>query len=171
MAAYIETGNAAEAASSAYSVQTRSSAKTKGSLVLDRPHVLAELARRRERLIARHELSEDRVIEELRRIAFANLDDVATWGPDGVTVLSSTTLTEGTRAAVESVESIPTQQGPRVRVRLHNKLAALEALLARMTPTPAEQRGATVGVQVIIEGGPTGLEVPAGAEVRVTVAP
>lgn len=169
---FMRTMNATEAACRAYPNQARRSASTQGMRLLDRPHVVQELARRRERLMAKHEITRDRVLEELRRIAFANLDDVAAWGPDGVTPKPSDTLTPDVIAAVEQVESVPSEHGPRVKVKMHPKKAALDTLLQYLTPSPAEQRaGSGSGVQVILEGGPTGLEVPAGAQVRVTVAP
>jgi len=80
----------------------------------------------------------ERVIEELRRIAFADVREVMKWNrepvmsPDGevlgivdrVTVTASDKLTDSSAAAIKSVF----QKAGSLRVELHDKRAALEAL-------------------------------------------
>jgi phage terminase small subunit len=94
--------------------------------------------RRRVRREKKEEDLRERVIEELRRIAFADVRDVMKWNrepvmsPDGevldvidrITVTASDKLTDSSAAAIKSVF----QKAGTLRVELHDKRAALEAL-------------------------------------------
>lgn len=71
-------------------------------------------------------ITADRVMEELGRMAFANMRDYVEWGPEGVTVRDHTLLDEDQTAAVADVE--PKGNGKAARVKLYDKLAALNAL-------------------------------------------
>jgi phage terminase small subunit len=66
----------------------------------------------------------DRVVAELARIGFADIRQVVSWGPDGVLVLDSTTLSDDAVAAIAEVSK--TREG--MRVKLHDKVTALEKL-------------------------------------------
>lgn len=145
------------------------SAAAIASRMLNAPHVLLELARRRDQLMEKHGISLDLILEELRRIAFARMSDVADWDRGRIDVKGSAVLPESAIAAISELSS--TEDGP--RLKLHPKLPALLALMERLDPSEAEKRrgvGATgSGVTLIIDGGPTGLEVPTGPSVTVHV--
>jgi len=99
--------------------------------------------RRRVRREKKEEDLRDRVIEELERIAFADVRDVMKWNrepvvsPDGevldvvdrITVTASEKLSDSSAAAIKSVF----QKAGSLRVELHDKRAALEAL-GKATP-------------------------------------
>jgi phage terminase small subunit len=164
---YLKDFNATQAAIRAGFTDKPTSAKSIGSRILNEPHVIIELARRREQLMEKHGVSLDLVLEEVRRIAFANLGAVANWTANEVTLIPKEQLTEAAIATIAEIEATedPGEFGTkrRVRVKLHPKLPALIALLERLEPSAAERaRGLTGsgGVQLIIDGGPTGLEVP-----------
>lgn len=81
----------------------------------------------------RSQVTQDRVIEELARIAFADMRDYFVWGPgkDGesrVIVRPSTELTDDQAAAVAEVSQTVTAAGGTLRVKLHDKMAALNLL-------------------------------------------
>lgn len=67
----------------------------------------------------------DRVIVELSKIAFADLKDFVQFGPDGVIILPSATVDGTVLAEVSETE---TQSGGTRRIKLYDKLKALELL-------------------------------------------
>lgn len=73
---------------------------------------------------ARTGVTADRVVQEIARVAFASLRDVMTWGPAGALVRPDNEITIEAAAAIAEVAE--TKDG--VKVKLHNKIAALEQL-------------------------------------------
>jgi phage terminase small subunit len=71
-------------------------------------------------------ITADRVMEELGRMAFSNMRDYVEWGPDGMTLRDHALLDEDQTAAVADVE--PKGNGKLARLKLYDKLAALNAL-------------------------------------------
>lgn len=140
-------------------------AKVYASRYLDRPHVLLELAARRSQLQAKNELSLERVLEELRRVGITKLSDVASWNSSGVLILHpKEVLTDEQLSAIASIEEIPGMFGSALKVKMHNKVAALKDLRKHLSPSPAESRFGALGgsggsATIVIEGGPTGLEI------------
>lgn len=81
----------------------------------------------------RTQVSQDRVIEQLVRIAFADIRDFITFGPEGVTIKKSDTV-DGT--VVSEVSN--TQVG--VKVKLNDRIRALEMLSRHLGLFAAEKR-------------------------------
>lgn len=77
-------------------------------------------------------VSQDRVIEELARIAFGNLRDFSMWNSTGVTLKDSETLTEAQAASISEVSHISNKGGDTKRVKQHDKVKALELLMRHM---------------------------------------
>jgi len=71
-------------------------------------------------------ITADRVIEELGRMAFSNMRDYVDWGPKGMKLRDHALLDEDQTAAVADVE--PKSNGKLARLKLYDKLAALNAL-------------------------------------------
>ncbi len=92
---------------------------------LHSPAVRAAIEARVRDLRARNEHLVDRVVEELCRIAFADLRDAVEWGPDGVRVRPSRDLTPELTSAVCEVSE---DRHGRVRLKKHDKVRALELL-------------------------------------------
>lgn len=137
-------------------------AKVYASEWLVRPHVIAELADRRQLLMEKHELTLDRLLEELRRVGFANISDLIQWDDNGLTLRPSSTLPESQLAAVAEISEISSKGKTKLAVKMHPKLEALCQLLKHVAPTTT--RGGSTAPReevatIIIEGGPTGLEV------------
>ncbi len=89
-----------------------------------RAAIEAAMARRSERL----GITQDRVVAELARIAFADIREFVDWDGDGVTVRASRELgPEQTACVAEIVESAG-KTGKGVRIKLHGKIQALAAL-------------------------------------------
>jgi phage terminase small subunit len=69
-----------------------------------------------------------RIVSELAKIAFARPKDYFAWGPDGVTVKASEELNDDQAAAIAEVSQTITPAGGTIRVKLSDKLTALEKL-------------------------------------------
>jgi len=105
--AYIAAGYAPRAASSC------------SAELLRKPRVQQALAT----YCQRRDLTVDRVLDEVRTVALARLEDVAEYEPGRGLVLKSDALAHG---ALESLEDVVDAAGQRkVKIRLHDKLAAL----------------------------------------------
>lgn len=127
---FLETGNASEAYRQAYDV-SRMSEKTVRKRACEeaqKPAVAARIEDLRDQAAERHDVSVGRIITELARVAFADISDVASFGPEGVKVKDSAGLTENQRRAIAEVSETKTQAGGTVRVKQHDKLKALELL-------------------------------------------
>jgi phage terminase small subunit len=77
---------------------------------------------------ARANVTAERVIRELARIAFSDPRKVFRWGPNGVELLPSDELTEDEAAAVAEVSETTTKHGGSIKAKLHDKNKALELL-------------------------------------------
>jgi phage terminase small subunit len=127
---YIETGNASEAYRLSYNAARMKpeTVNRKAFDVLANGNIAARLDELRAHHMRRHEVTVDRIVSELAKIAFANAQDFFAWGPSGVTVKASDDLTEDQRAVVCEVSQTVTAEGGTIRVKLSDKQAALEKL-------------------------------------------
>jgi phage terminase small subunit len=113
-------GNATQAAIAAgYSPDT---AASQGSRLLKNAKVSAAVEQRTERLLKRHEVTADRILQELAHVAF--LDPAELAGEQG-TLRELASMPEHVRRAVESLEVRPDGT---VKLVPSNKLKALELL-------------------------------------------
>jgi phage terminase small subunit len=99
-----------------------------GYRLLTMPKIKEALRGAQEDLTRRTEVTQERVIAELAAIAFSNIGDIVSWGPDGVSVKSADELSPEILASVADVSKSSGKEGGMVRVRLHDKLRALELL-------------------------------------------
>ena len=110
-------------------------AKGAGTRYLRDPRVRAELARQRNVLAERTEVTADRVVEELARVAFADLSRC--YGSTGA-LLDVPQMPEATRRALAGVEVTEVLGGESApgratsKVKLLDKLRALELLGKRL---------------------------------------
>jgi phage terminase small subunit len=107
---------------------TAESAAKRGSLLIQRPEVQARIRAISEALLRRQEVTVESIVEEARRVAFADIRAVAEVRGGSVRVRDSAEWSDETASAVESVTETPTKHGSSLRVKLNNKLAALELL-------------------------------------------
>ena len=103
-------------------------ANVEGSRLLANANIRDAIASAQAARCQRLEITADRVVQEYARVAFANMGDYLTFGPDGPVVRDLATLTPGQCAAIREVAQAHTGSGNGVRIRLHDKLAALAAL-------------------------------------------
>ena len=114
--------NASQAAVRAgYSPKT---ARQQGSRLLSDADIQEAVAAAQKARSERTKITADRVVRELALIAFADLGTVMQWGPEGISLKNSASLTPEQSAIVSEV--VQTRDG--IRVKLHNKLDALGKL-------------------------------------------
>lgn len=100
----------------------------------------------------RTEITQDRVLNELARVAFGNSRAVMSWGPGGLVLRNSDELTEDEAALVSEVRETTTKDGGSMALKTHDKMKALELLgkhLGMFDKKPEELEG----------GEPTAIEV------------
>lgn len=96
-----------------------------GRQLITKNNVSAEIAKRRETIQKKLEITQETVLQELAAIAFANGTDFATVGRNGLVILTPTDeLSEQKKKAVASIKE--GQYG--TEVKLHDKVRALELL-------------------------------------------
>jgi phage terminase small subunit len=151
---YLVDLNAAQAAiRSGYSARN---AKQIGSNLLGKPRVSLAIRYARALRSERTEISQDRVIKELARIAFGGPRSVMKWGKSGVELKASDELTEDEAAIVQEVSETQGERTTTLRLKTCDKVKALE-LLGRhlgMFKDKVEHSG-TVGppeIKLIING-------------------
>jgi len=77
---------------------------------------------------AKNDVTVERVVGELAKIAFASADDFFDWGPNGVTIKSKDELPKELRAAIAEAQETPGEFGSTIRIKPYDKLAALDKL-------------------------------------------
>lgn len=107
---------------------TKRHAGTSAGKLLKNPKMAAFIEGKRAQMISSTEASVQRVLHELAAVAFASLGDYLSWEGTEAKLAASESLTPAQRAAVSEVVSAPGMYGTRVRIKLHDKLRALELL-------------------------------------------
>ena len=74
-------------------------------------------------------ISADRVLRELGRIAFANIGRTATWAGGRITMSDSGGLTEDELASIAEISETRTGRQSTLKIKQHDKLAALRLLM------------------------------------------
>lgn len=121
---YLENGgNATQAAIEAgYS---KDSAGSIGSENLTKPEITDYINKLQAQAIERSNITIDRVLVELAKIAFSDITDIMSWDESGMKLLPSSMIGPYHSAAIESIK----QSKYGWEVKLHNKVSALEKLL------------------------------------------
>ncbi len=119
---YIKDLNATQSAIRAG--YARGSAKVTGSRLLSKANVQAALAQEQRRAAERAHVDQDRVLREYIRIAFADIRQIVQWDDTTVTLRKSSEVPPALGHAIAEVQ----QTANGVRVKLHSKLQALDAL-------------------------------------------
>lgn len=115
-------------------------ARQAGCENLTKPDIAAAIEARRAKLTEAAEVNAERVMREVALIALADPRSVMTWGPKGVTLIDSKTLTRDQAAIVAEVAQ--TKDG--IRLKTHSKLDALEKLIRHLglnAPEKVEHSG------------------------------
>jgi phage terminase small subunit len=119
--------NATDAATRAgYS---KTSAASQGHQLLKNPRVQKYLRTRMANRVARLEVDQNRVIQELAVIGFSRLNDFASWRGTTLTITDSSEIPEHAQGALQSIAPVVGKKGVLgLKIRLHDKVAALKLL-------------------------------------------
>lgn len=101
---------------------------TRGSNMLRNKRVRAKIAKEQEKMSKKLEITQERILHEYEKIAFANVRDVVEWDKNKLTLKKSSTLSEDTSAAIEEVSITNNRGSKAVKVRMHDKKGALDSL-------------------------------------------
>jgi phage terminase small subunit len=118
-----------------------------------KPHVMAEVRRRKTRRAKRAEVTAERVLKELASLGFASIDNVMEDGPEGYPVMKtlgamgrrqkraieSITVTRSQRLSPDGGEPLETVQ---TKVKMHSKTSTLRMLMDHLgmdAPKKTEQ--------------------------------
>jgi phage terminase small subunit len=99
------------------------------------------------------DITAERVLVELGRVAFGNQRQLMTWGPDGVSFRPSSALTDDECAMVSEVSETETLNGGSLKLKTHDKIKALELIgkhLGMFKDGPADDETAPAPVKVEI---------------------
>ena len=114
-------------------------AKEQGYQNLTKLHVAEAIEIERARRAAETEATKERVLLERRRIAYADPRRAMKWGADGVTLLESDEIDDATAAAISEVSQTVTKDGGSIKIKFHDKNAALEAIAKMQGYNAAEK--------------------------------
>lgn len=132
---YLIDLNATQAAIRAgYSART---ARSQGQRLLTNVDVQAALQEAMSRREKRTEITADRVLNELAKIAFSDLTDFVEFGPDGIKIKPSDQV-DG--AALSEVSEMVTMAATTTSVKLHPKMRALELLCKHLGLAPEKHQ-------------------------------
>lgn len=123
---YLVDLNATQAAVRAgYSAKT---AHSIGDENLRKPEIKTALDAAMAARSDRTQVTADRVVRELAKIAFTDRRDLFDWGPTGVVVKASAELPADVAAVVTEVSQTVTEAGGTIRVKTADKVQALRLL-------------------------------------------
>jgi phage terminase small subunit len=133
---FLKSFNATEAYRTVYRCSQKA-AESGGSRSLRNGKVQRYLSVLRSRVSRKAEVSLERTIQELARVAYSDITELLSFDSEGVTFRDSKTLPKDTTAAIESISSqtTVTRQGSQeetrvtLKAKLHNKMAALSQLM------------------------------------------
>lgn len=99
-----------------------------GRQLITKDNVRVEIEKAKARRAERTQVTQDKVLRELARVAFTDMRSYATWGPEGVKLKSSDELTEDDTAAVTEVSESFGENGRTLKFKLGHKDSALKML-------------------------------------------
>lgn len=127
---YLVDLNATQAA-----IRSGYSQKTAGKIGFEnihKPEIQTRLSVLRAELAETTGITPARVLKELSRIAFSDPRRVMSWGPGGVALIPSGELSDDDAAMVSEVSESTTKDGGSLRVKLHDKLSAIEKIMRHL---------------------------------------
>jgi phage terminase small subunit len=126
---YVTDFNATRAYLAAGYKCTENAAAVSGSSLLRKPKIQQYLQQLQQERGNRLEITADRVLQEIAKVAFADLTDVVAFRGDEVAVKKFDEIPEGVTSAIQGVTERVLKDGSVVRaVKMHDKLRALDML-------------------------------------------
>jgi phage terminase small subunit len=138
---YTILGNASEAARRAgYSEAT---VKSAGSRLARSPAIVKALDEANAARAQRTRIDGDRVLEEVARLGFVDLADLLDWSGGEIALKPPREIAPADRAALAQITLTTGKDGARLKVKLFDKLRALEILakhLGLLKPKPPQEK-------------------------------
>jgi len=105
-----------------------------------------------DRVTKKLEVTEEKLVAEMAKIAYVDAGDIGTWDKNTLILNSSEELPPELTAAIESVRRVETAEGVRVEVKFHDKKGALDSLFRYkgLFEKDMEQLGAAIGKAIIV---------------------
>lgn len=126
---YLHDLNATAAYKRVYQVKNAATAAACAARLLTNAKVQEQIQALMAERSQRTAVTADRVLEEIGCVAFSNIRDFVSWGPDGITLKHSEELEEGQSRAIVDINSQEMEHGGvHTRVKLFDKLSALKLL-------------------------------------------
>lgn len=107
---------------------SRYTAHRKSKYMLGKPAVQEAIEYYMSKRIAKREIKAEMIMEELARVAFQDIRNVVSFNEQGVTFKRSEELDDDTARSISEISETVTQHGGTKRVKMYDKLAALELL-------------------------------------------
>ncbi len=133
-------------------------ARVEASKLLTNPNIAKIIEFHRDRLSKQIQVTRAEIVREFRRIGIsANSEDYFSFSKNGVVLKDSSQLTREQMGMISEISHTQTEYGANIRVKLHDKLSALNSLAKHlgMFPTRVEQGIVQVPVQFNIVIRPT----------------
>lgn len=99
-----------------------------GPELLGKTRIAQAVAAKQQKLAEKTEVTAERIVQELAKIAFSNMQDYAEWSRRGVVLKDSTDIAPDKAAAVSELTETTTESGGSLKFKLHDKKGALELL-------------------------------------------
>lgn len=109
-----------------YRARSDNSAAAGASELLRNSKIQAYISRLQQQRSQRTEITADRVLQEIAAIAFSDVTDVISFTNGSVAVSDSSRLDKRVTAAIAEVSCTDGEMGSTVKVKLHDKKAALQ---------------------------------------------
>lgn len=123
---YLTSLNAKQAAIKAgYSER---SAEVQGSVLLSNPKVKSKIDEAMAKRSKKLQITAERVLRELAIIAFSDMGKFADWSGNTIKLKNSEALRPGLSRVIQEVSERSSQLGSSVKIKLYDKLKALELL-------------------------------------------
>ncbi len=107
---------------------SKKGASVQGCQLLANPKIAAALDKARAKLSDRTEITQERIVREYGRIAFAWITDYSSWTNEGVVIKNSDELSPELKSAVAEVIHTQSRDRSGVRLKMHDKMGALDSL-------------------------------------------
>ena len=120
--------------------------------------VQALIAESQREITTRLGVQAEHVVRVYADIALGDPRALMSWGKDGVVLVDSALLTEGQARQVVEIIETPTEHGKSVKIKLADRMRALEVLarytgvIGREDDSPVPAGGVVVPIQIVVSG-------------------
>ncbi len=133
---FLKDFNRVRAYRCAYSVKSDDVARKSAARMLTNADVLDYIENQKKKIVVRNDVSKDRIIEELKKMAFSDIRTVVDFGPGFCDIRESE---EVDTSIISEIRHRDTKFGSNQAVKLYDKLKALELLGRYVEAEPSQK--------------------------------